>query len=473
MTLSSVPRGTQVFPYTCSCTEKNKRGNGKPPLRARFCMRGHLARNKDTNVSTAPFFYLKAIRTVTAAAVVLSWDLRTDDFKRAYLQADSLSVPMHTRIPPEAGETDDCVWAFSCPIYGKDDAGRHLFFTQRKVILSSTNLSTSHTHEAVYYFHRLGALCTYSDDTYSTGTPPFMRKVDDLMEAFRTQKSDVKNVRFAGIHIEATPDGVATDGRAYPARLARVSARAGVPESTPLADPSLYESVAAGHLWIPRITRPDRACDASLLCNRPAPALGDAVDLNRLTAYINDNPLSRVYPRLEEASLRISAYAGYSGSPQTPAHRHHQGYLVAATDDSGRLAPLHWESRRPRRTVHSKKGGELLAMADAIQDAVDIRNLLAKLLAQPLPITAFTDSAAANNCVVGCREPSELLSKPDAVLFRQARHQGTVAEVCRVDSADNPADALSKPTFLRVKPNDSLAAALSSSQLRTPIRANT
>lgn len=91
--------------------ENPDRGNGKPPLRARLCMRGHLDRDKDINVSTSPVVSLKAIRTVTAAAAILSWDMRTEDFKRAYLQAARLETPMYTRIPPVAGEPDDHVWA--------------------------------------------------------------------------------------------------------------------------------------------------------------------------------------------------------------------------------------------------------------------------------------------------------------------------------------------------------------------------
>jgi len=169
--ISSMPRGTQIFPSTWRCTENNERGNGKAPLRARSCMQGRLARDKDANVSTAPVVSLKAIRTVTAATAMLSWDLRTEEIKRAYLQADRLAAPINTRIPPEAGEPDDCVWAFTCSIYVKDDAGRHVFFTQRKAILSSTNLSPSHIHEAVYYSPRLRALCTYSADIFSAGTP--------------------------------------------------------------------------------------------------------------------------------------------------------------------------------------------------------------------------------------------------------------------------------------------------------------
>jgi len=83
-------------------------------------------------------------------------------------------------------------------------------------------------------------------------------------------------------------------------------------------------------------------CDASILCNRPSPTHGDAVHLNKLTAHVTDKPLSLTYPQLDEASLRIAAYAEYPGSPQTPAHRHHQGHLIAATDASGRFALLHW-----------------------------------------------------------------------------------------------------------------------------------
>jgi len=468
---SAVPPGAQVFPYTWRCTENPDRGNGKPPLRARFCMQGHLAHDKATNVSTAPVVSLKAIRAVTTAAAILEWDLRTEDFKRAYLQADRLPEPVYTRIPPEAGEPDSHVWAFNRPIHGKDDAGRPFFFTQRKAILTTTDRTPSHIHDAVYYSPRLGAPCTYSDDTYGAGLPPFMAKVDALMSSFRTHKSDVNDVRVAGVHISRTALGISTDGDKYPQRLARIPTPAGVPDDAPLLYPTVYKSVAASHLWIARITRPDRACDASLPCNKPTPTHGDAINLNKLTAFTRDNPLPLTYPRLDDSTLRIAAYADYSGSPQTPAHRHHQGHPIVATDASHLFALLHWESGRPRRTVHSTGGGELLALADALQDAVDIRALLAELLDRHIPISVHTDAATA--CVVGFKEPSELLRKPDAVLVRQALLHGTLAEVCRLGSADNPADALSEPSFLRVKPNPTLSTALASGYLHTPIRATT
>lgn len=109
---------------------------------------------------------------------------------------------------------------------------------------------------------------------------------------------------------------------------------------------------------------------------KPRPMHVDAVHLNNVTFHARDNALTLLSLTLNTAKLRILTYADCSGSPQTPAKRHHQGHIIVATDDTHRFGLLHWESRRPRRTVDSTRKGELLALSEAISDAVDIRNLL-------------------------------------------------------------------------------------------------
>lgn len=117
-------------------------------------MQDHLERDKNTTVPTSPVVSLKALRAITAAAAILGWDIRTEDFKRAYLQADDLEAPVYPRTPPEAGEPDTHVWAVSRPIYEKRNAGRLFFDTLRRAILTLTDLAPSHTHEAVYFTPR-------------------------------------------------------------------------------------------------------------------------------------------------------------------------------------------------------------------------------------------------------------------------------------------------------------------------------
>lgn len=74
---------------------------------------------------------------------------------------------------------------------------------------------------------RDGSLSTYSDDTYGARTPAFMTEIDKLMRNIRTHRSDEKNVRFAGLLITKTEEGIMTDGNNYLARIPHVSTPAG------------------------------------------------------------------------------------------------------------------------------------------------------------------------------------------------------------------------------------------------------
>jgi len=89
---------------------------------------------------------------------------------------------------------------------------------------------------------------------------------------------------------------------------------------------------------------------------------------------------------------------------------------------------LHRESRRPRRIIHSTRGGGLLDLASTTHGALDIRSLLSKLMFRLVCISAYTEAAAVYHCVVVYRKPAELHSKPDAVLVRQALLHGCVVK---------------------------------------------
>lgn len=142
-------------------------------------------------------------------------------------------------------------------------------------------------------------------------------------------------------------------------------------------------------------------------------------------------------------------------------------------DASNRLALLSLRSRRSSRTVHNTGGVEQLAVEDALQDAVDIFNLLHELQAHTVPITAWSDSAAAYSLVIGENEPAEHQSKPDDFLVLPAHRYATLYEVFRVKSADTPSNALFMPSHSRLKPKSFLKTARASGYLDTPVRAAT
>jgi len=109
MTSSLVPVDKQIFHYLWRVTHKDDHGNGKPAERARFCVTGNRDWHKATTVAASPVTPQRAIRTVVAASVLLSFTLHTEDFLRAYLRSNRLAEPVYVWAPPEAGEPDNTV----------------------------------------------------------------------------------------------------------------------------------------------------------------------------------------------------------------------------------------------------------------------------------------------------------------------------------------------------------------------------
>jgi len=212
--LHEVPHRKQVFTCIWCVTHKPKRGTGQPPERARFCLAGNRDWPKHTNVPTSPVTTQRAIRTIMAVASILRYHIHTEDFLRAYLQSDLLPEPVYVRIPPETGEPDDHVWAFTRSIYGRDDAGRHFHFSTQPRYLTIPDIIHSAAFDNVYRLPGKGALCTYVDNTFSSGTPTFDLAVTTALQHNKTHRPEHGNVTLAGL--TATSDDASNHCSAGP-----------------------------------------------------------------------------------------------------------------------------------------------------------------------------------------------------------------------------------------------------------------
>lgn len=59
-----------------------------------------------------------------------------------------------------------------------------------------------------------------------------------------------------------------------------------------------------------------------------------------------------------------------------PMGTHKVGYQILLVDEEGRFSPICWNSKRIRRVVHCTLAGETLAMAEGIDMAIYLVNLL-------------------------------------------------------------------------------------------------
>jgi len=179
------------------------------------------------------------------------------------------------------------------------------------------------------------------------------------------------------------------------------------------------------------------------------------------------------FPLLDPASLRISVYANFSGSTLSPLLKREVGFLILLTDSSSRFSLLHWPFNRPRRVCRGSTAADLLALADAVAAALDVRTPIREVLSQGVPLDGYTDSAPAYHIIASFKDPADMTGKNDLYMLRRALLDGGVSHINHVHGSDNPGDAWSKPTFSRPPPNPSLSRALVSGSLSTPVVTHT
>jgi len=291
------------------------------------------------------------------------------------------------------------------------------------------------------------------------------------MLAYKTHRPDHGSITFAGISADADVAGLHCHGRPYCRDLSPLSAP--LPANAPLADSAVGHSLAAQILCIGRLARPDILTNATVLVKSPSLTSADARHANDTITILTNYPVTLHFPRLDTASLRLSVYMDYSGSMLSPLPTRQIGFIILLMDSSAHFLLHPWASHRPHRVCRCSTAGELLALAGAVAAALDIRTLLQELLSQRVPMDAYTDSAPAYDLITSFKDPADMSGKNDLYMLRRVLLGGTLSEISQVHGSDNPADALSKPTFSCPPPNASLSWALTSGSLFTPVVTHT
>lgn len=380
--ISEVPARTQIFNYTWRVTHKANRGNGKPDERARFCIAGNEDRIKDINVPTSPVTPQRAIQALVAAAAVMDLPIHTEDFLRAYLRQTSSTRPS-TCASRLRQASQRATSGHSTAPDGKDDAGRHLHCDTQGRFLKIPGIILSAVFDTIYIIPKQGALATYVDDSLSIGNKRFMDAIETVRAQYKTHRVDRGAVQFADITATTDNNGIHCSAGAYADTVNPVDVPARANDTLPSG--KALHSLAAKLLWVGRCGRPDILTNATHLANMKEPTGTDAKRANDILAILHHRPMTLTFPKLDRDSLRVAVYADYSGSTESAFAKNQVGYIIVLTDSTHRFAPLHWASHRPSRVCRGTTTGELLALADAVAGALDIRQLLEELMDQQNP----------------------------------------------------------------------------------------
>ena len=120
------------------------------------------------------------------------------------------------------------------------------------------------------------------------------------------------------------------------------------------------------------------------------------------------------------------------------------GFIIFMHDDSGRIAPLTWASKKAQRVARSTLAAETLAAAEAADHAILIKTILEELLGVEIPpVTIIVDNKSLWESVrsTGLLTEKRLLIEMSSI--RELHETGKI-NVEWVDTHNQIADCLTK-----------------------------
>ena len=197
--------------------------------------------------------------------------------------------------------------------------------------------------------------------------------------------------------------------------------------------------------WVASQTRPDLSFLSTSLAIDLANCQQDRInDINktiRKARYRSDFCMK--YPCMTGLD-RLILFAD-SSFQNLPDGGSQGGYIIFATNQN--LSPIHalsWSSKRIQRVVISTLGAETLALLEALDDALFLKELFLFILNRDLPIICVTDSKPLHSAIYSAKTVREKRLRVDISAIQQLISQKSVSEVLWVGSQSQLADSLTK-----------------------------
>ncbi|GKB40248.1 ribonuclease H-like domain-containing protein [Tanacetum coccineum] len=331
------------------------------------------------------------IRTVLSLAVSHQWPIHQLDVKNAFLHGH-LTETVYMHQPP--GFTDpihpDYVRHLQRSPYGLKQAPR-AWFQRFASYAVRVGFQHSKTDSSLFIFQRgvdTTYLLLYVDDIILTAfsLAILQRIISSLHGEFAMTDLGPLNY-FLGIAATRTSDGIFLSQTKYateilerahmlncnPCRTPVDTEQKLGPEGSPVADPTLYRSLA-GALQYLTFTRPDLSYAVQQLClYMHDPREPHFHAMKRVLRYLRGTTdLGLQLFRSSTSQLTAYSDADWAGCPAT--RRSTSGYCVFLGDNL-----LTWSSKRQETLSRSSAEAEYRGVANAVAETSWIRNLLREL----------------------------------------------------------------------------------------------
>ena len=378
-------------------TEKVDEVSQSVTVKARLCARGF---EEEQNFRTdSPTCSRESVRILLGTLASKQWELSSIDITRAFLQGEAIERTVFLKPPPEA--KTDKLWRLKKCLYGLADGPRK-WYLKLTGELKRLGCSQHKIDKGLFYYVNKDKLesvitCCVDDIAYGN-TPLFLSNIlTTLKKTFNIGTYNTTAFKYVGISISQNEDysiSVHQINYINTLQMIPISSSRRTEKHEPVTeDERKHFRRAIGQLnWAAGISRPDISFAVCQLSTRVNGAVvSDLIEVNKLIKYVQTEPLTITYPKLDINSLHLTLYCDASFK-NLPDGGSQGGHIVFLCDDHDNCCPIAWSSSRIKRIVHSTLAAETLSLTDGSGTALFVLSLLEGVVPCREVISVLTDN---------------------------------------------------------------------------------
>ena len=365
--------------------------------KARLVARGYEEECKER--ADSPTCIKDNLRVMLTVAASKNWTIHSLDVKAAFLQGKPIERCLYLQ-PPKEVRKQGIIWKLNKVVYGLADASRSWYLKVLEV-LESLGMRKFKLDGAMFVRDRCGldgVIIIHVDDLLFFGTSDFLDNVmKRFKELFKISREESEVFKYIGIKLTQRKDLIILDQNEYLSSI-----NSDVLDRDKLADKDRFvegEEItlfrrSVGQLgWLSTVTKPEASFMHCLLGTIQAkPQVKDFILFKKIVTELKTAGSKIILPRLDLDTVSVTVFSDASFGTLTGGASQ-LGYVIFVGDNSGKLAPVSWTSKKCNRVARSTLTAETLAAVEALDGAFLIKTILEETLSRKLPaISLHVDS---------------------------------------------------------------------------------
>ena len=273
--------------------------------------------------------------------------------------------------------------------------------------------------------------------------------VQKLRETFHISKVEESIFKYVGLnivncasHIEVSQDEFIKNMEPIALTASRQSQKT---SKLTHDETGLLRSLVGQANWVASQTRPDicyKVLELSMCLSRQ-PEVRHLIQANKFVRKIKADCYKLIFPSMDDINnLKIVTYSDAAHANLPDGASSTAGYITFLADGT-HSSVISWRSSKIKRIVRSSTAAESLALSDALDDALYLREVFAELLGKTLQIFAYIDNKNLHSVIHSTTAITEKRLRIEVAAIKEMIARKEIS-VRWVPTTDQLADSLTK-----------------------------